>query len=618
MVAPQLSSDSESGNGLSPEGVPWTTLERNLSIFMVALRHAVSKEHGMDWQRRLQARGWALHPQHVCDGRGKRSLSTQCVGNRAFSPEETFTRAALEGILGRPLAPLGEASSAKMTAGRALVLDGDLIAKRLDSSDRDAPGVQTLLLTLDPSGAGALLDTPLEVVPDPRKPLLRLRFKLDWVDLWLFNDSTAVLAFKTVLLAVLDKDTEKRPTLQHLSEINRCLRSFSDWDVTVRRTASAESSERHGDALVFWEELVFGRWLGLGSRDDVLMLYRPVSLRSRLRALLHRDEDAPAGSLADWCVDRYTRYAKLLTAAQVPSVAEGVATQRWNLVQSDIPYDFKADLSRLSAGQWVESARAYQAASQAGFATWGDLLLFDLATTGNEGTAAGMKGRDWQPSPDYVREVFKEGQIEIWEYWRGLALHDVLAFLAYDESMPLLGRDQVESRYYPLYLHAYHLKYRLHRFSEEVIDPEMSDILRAHKVLDAFQRFRNQFWFQEVAADFQGVHVYSRVRKGTRLDELYAAVSHEVSEASAFVERKVQGGRQMVIGFLLAAIVPFQYLVEVTGLGNSLLELAARNRLQATGVVIGFLLFLVPLMLLGLRGMVAYYQRLVGWAWRHL
>ena len=40
MVAPQLSSDSESGNGLSPEGVPWTTLERNLSIFMVALRHA--------------------------------------------------------------------------------------------------------------------------------------------------------------------------------------------------------------------------------------------------------------------------------------------------------------------------------------------------------------------------------------------------------------------------------------------------------------------------------------------------------------------------------------------------------------------------------------------------
>ena len=95
-------------------------------------------------------------------------------------------------------------------------------------------------------------------------------------------------------------------------------------------------------------------------------------------------------------------------------------------------------------------------------------------------------------------------------------------------------------------------------------------------------------------------------------------MSYEVSEASAFVERKVQGGRQMVIGFLLAAIVPFQYLVEVTGLGNSLLELAARNRLQATGVVIGFLLFLVPLMLLGLRGMVAYYQRLVGWAWRHL
>jgi hypothetical protein len=212
----------------------------------------------------------------------------------------------------------------------------------------------------------------------------------------------------------------------------------------------------------------------------------------------------------------------------------------------------------LADNQWLPAFNVYQRAMLSDYATIREMLLLELATTSDEGKSW-SGDRDWQYEPSYVKKLFVEGGIKIWRYWEGLALRDVCAFMVCDDSMPLLRKQQAESYYYPLYVHTYHQRFCLDCFSQEIIDHGLHDCVKAHKILEEFHAFHNQYWFKETTVDFQGIEIADRMKAGLAVNQKYQVVKEEIKEVSSFIDTKVQAGRQTLIALLILAFYPLQY-----------------------------------------------------------
>jgi hypothetical protein len=274
----------------------------------------------------------------------------------------------------------------------------------------------------------------------------------------------------------------------------------------------------------------------------------------------------------------------------------------------DPPVDFKQHSASLEKGEWNEVMSGYQRASLSGYPSIGDLALYELASTGDEGSAGGLNGqRNWQMSPSYLANLFKEQGIEIWEYSRGLVLHDTCAFLAYDESMPTLRN--AERWYYPLYVYFYHLQFRMNCFAEELIDPELTGLLESRRLKNHFMAFRNQFWFCNVSADFQGEIISDCIKKAMRLDSLYETVQSEINEISEFIEEKIELGKSAFIAALVIAFYPISYLWEISGLADLLQNYARTHYLMTVSCTLGFILVLI-------LGNVLLLPKIAGWGQR--
>jgi hypothetical protein len=156
--------------------------------------------------------------------------------------------------------------------------------------------------------------------------------------------------------------------------------------------------------------------------------------------------------------------------------------------------------------------------------------------------------------------------------------------------MPLLGKKQVESFYYPLYVSIYHQRFRLDCFSQQVIDYELGDCVKARKMLENFHTFHNQYWFNEVTVDFQGIKIVTENETGLEVDTKYQVIDKEIKDISDFIDRKMQAGRQVLIAFLILAFYPFQYF----GIGKVFHSIVENGHLeQIIGINLAFLLLIV-------------------------
>jgi len=99
--------------------------------------------------------------------------------------------------------------------------------------------------------------------------------------------------------------------------------------------------------------------------------------------------------------------------------------------------------------------------------------------------------------------------------WDGEAATALLQ-KAWDSSAPIV--EQAEGRYYPLYVHTCHLRYRLEVFAEAAIDYRLDDTARARRLLDEFHAFRNQYWFKSPTVDVTGGAVFDGMRAALLLD----------------------------------------------------------------------------------------------------
>ena len=223
-------------------------------------------------------------------------------------------------------------------------------------------------------------------------------------------------------------------------------------------------------------------------------------------------------------------------------------------------------------------------------------MLIGKYSCGNTGDAGGFSNkRDWQVSPEYLRALLQKNGIEIWEYWRGMALHDSLAFLAYDENMPIDW--QAEAYYYPLHTYLYHLQFRLNCFSEEIIDQELNDVLKARQIKDRFNKFRNQYWFRDITVDFQGVEITDKLKAGLEVGTLFGMVESEIADISEFIDDKINKGKQSLFAFIILAFYPITYIFEVSGISESLTELGNNSTGQSI-TIMSLVILLIGLLLL--------------------
>lgn len=524
------------------------------SIFLLGLRHRVylqdSNIFGFGYQKRLIERerawsrvatdlNWALHPHLL------RSSEMQ-YGARTFEPARVLCKSAQESLLGCSFPNV-----------KSKISGNPLIRARLDAKDPACPREEPLLLTLANEDA-PLFRRPLQVCTGRGEQREFYGFSVEWVDLWLFPDGhvfkplcNAVLACKVTPSEVEDEKGNVRAyRVGDLAVLNRLLR---DLDLGGNGGAWLAKTDETGVGEHFWEG-VLRHWLGIQIKrdgDNILVCDRGEQTDSmNLLRLLPQD--------SIWS-DRHSDYVKVLTVARIsePSPDSG-----WDCPQVDLGFDPTRVFAEKSHRSWSPEQASWLQSKAFGYPSLGDALLYELASTANEGSSLGMNGTvGFQVSKDYLREVFAQSGIEIWERWKGLALRDTCAFLASHPAMPIM--QQAEERYYALYLHFYYCQLRLHNLSEDIIEYELLDVKRAREVQRAFIQFRNQFWFQETAVGFQGLAIANAVRVGMRLDALYNSVATEIRDVSQYIDDQASAGRQRLIAILLVMIYPVAFFWDV-------------------------------------------------------
>ncbi len=359
--------------------------------------------------------------------------------------------------------------------------------------------------------------------------------------------------------------------------MNRTLRDFKNSKFMIAR--QGESTSRS-----FWDEFIF---------NDCLALNTEVANASRLQSssvgkgLLLTDASDP-----EQVFDSFQRYCKILVMARMPDIQDDAIGMLWGRPLSNPPvyYGDKHD-ELLNAGEWDATLAASQHAVVAGYATVRDMVVFELATVSSEQASLGWKGgRGWQYSLEYIHKVVNNNFIGIWEYWAGIALRDTCVFVSYDEPMPI--KWQAESYYYPLYMLVYHNRFKLDCLSQSIIDYDMADALNGRMVRDEFQRFRNQYWFQDVTVDFQGVEIYGQMQHGMGLNEQYETVSSEISDVSDHLQEKWDRGSRTLLTTLAVLFAP---LMEVwnTWVIPQVKEAPVEVLLKIAGAIVVVILLLV-------------------------
>ncbi|WP_295388817.1 hypothetical protein [uncultured Thiodictyon sp.] len=400
------------------------------SILLAGLRHRVHLRQAtplpglyrrqlrklrLDWCRDFTDHGWNLHPY----------LNTppgDALPGRCFAPAHALCPSAHEALFGKSFPRAG-----------APTTDADLVYRRLDARDQGCRHEEPLLLSL---GTGAhWLGSELQVaVPDGDGPPETLGFRVEWADLWLFPDShalhplcNAVLACKLVPTRVTDLSGATRSYgVGDLALLNRLLR---DLDHSERGGAWLNAAGG-GPQEHFWGG-VLRHWLGL-TMDGPRVAAGPENV---LR--LESGDEV-------WA-DHRSHYVKVLTVARIaPPPADG----GFSCPRVEPPLAPARMAREQAAGIWSPEQSACLQAQSLGYPGLGEALLYELASISREGSALGLNGDpSWQANLEYLRG---QSGVAIWEHWRGLALRDTCAFLAWHPRMPILG--QAESRYYPLYL----------------------------------------------------------------------------------------------------------------------------------------------------------------------
>ncbi|WP_432464452.1 MULTISPECIES: hypothetical protein [unclassified Agarivorans] len=516
-------------NGHYPEPVNFT---EQSTVMIVAFEHQLNAK-GLRYGKHLQAyvaelfsRHWRVHPYMAMlsdEHSDPKELSDFNGKPRCFFPKAIMTPQSHQIMFGET--PFegdfySEADTAKF------------ISERVATDVGSAQMAESLLFSLD-SSQWIQQTLTLKVKQHNKAPLL-LPFKIDWIDILLFGDGVGQLVFKVSSLV-------KPASISSVSLLNRTLRDFNDGDIQVE----AEGAK----AISFWDTFILEQCLGFVKAPKAKLGYY-----SPLLAVVTPSLDA------EKVFDCFQRYCKLFVVAYTQHLDKNHELA-WSAPISDPKVNYHENSQvLLNTGQWDQGLAASQRAIIAGYATWRDLIPFELACVSNEAASVGGDGPGWQYSAEYIRAQVEDNFIEVWEHWAGLVLRDSAVFVAYHDSMPI--RYSAEQLYLPLYLLSYRNRFRLDCLSRTIIDHDMANVFYSKQNMEQFQRFRNHYWFREVTTDFLGAEVFNKFNQAFKLQQQYEVVSSEVAELGDYLEAKWQRRTKFMFAAILFFFSPIMSLNE--------------------------------------------------------
>ena len=142
----------------------------------------------------------------------------------------------------------------------------------------------------------------------------------------------------------------------------------------------------------------------------------------------------------------------------------------------------------------------------------------------------------WEANDEYVFAQVGNGQINIWKYWSGVALHDSLAFFSIGDG----GSGVVNSArnsYYFIYMLNLYAMYKMRYFEHELIDNEFVSIENIRPLFSDLQRLRNQYMCTELSSLFQPNVVHEAIKGAMKTEDMYEEVKDNIEATLEITSR---------------------------------------------------------------------------------
>lgn len=142
-------------------------------------------------------------------------------------------------------------------------------------------------------------------------------------------------------------------------------------------------------------------------------------------------------------------------------------------------------------------------------------------------TSALYPTKMWENNEEYINSQVGNGEINIWKYWSGVALHDSLAFFSIGEGGSGIVNSSRNS-YYFIYMLNLYVNYKLRYFEHRLIDSEFTSIENIRPMFTELQKLKNQFMCTEISSLFQPNIVHAAVNNAMKTDDIYEEIKGNV------------------------------------------------------------------------------------------
>lgn len=133
----------------------------------------------------------------------------------------------------------------------------------------------------------------------------------------------------------------------------------------------------------------------------------------------------------------------------------------------------------------------------------------------------------WESNEEYIYNEVGNGEINVWKYWSGVALHDSLAFFSIgDGGSGIINSSR--NTYYFIYMLNLYATYKMRYFEHELIDNEFVSIENIRPLFSDLQRLKNQYMCKELSSLFQPNVVHTAIKGAMKTDDMYDEVRENI------------------------------------------------------------------------------------------
>jgi len=133
----------------------------------------------------------------------------------------------------------------------------------------------------------------------------------------------------------------------------------------------------------------------------------------------------------------------------------------------------------------------------------------------------------WEANEEYLYGQVGNGEINIWKYWSGVALHDSMAFFSVGDGGSAIV-NSARNSYYFIYMLNLYAMYKMRYFEHELIDNEFVSIENIRPLFSDLQRLKNQYMCTELSSLFQPNVVHEAIKGAMKTDDMYDEIKDNI------------------------------------------------------------------------------------------